>query len=229
MSKDFKPIFGGTDTGVSGQESFEDKLQRLLKEKAKQEKRLKELEALTYKLSEENKRLKEDLSSLSTALQEKESQIQALSDSLKTFKNEHTLVKELKAYLETSLENVKEQLLEDFVSLSKEVIREFLMTDMIPKEEVVARVLRDVFENMVELRGSVKISMNPIDVEKIYEFIANLRKQFGDRLELNVVTDEGLEEGEIRVETPRFVIERKNQEMLEEVFREVMGRVLKGS
>ena len=99
---------------------------------------------------------------------------------------------------------------------------------MIPKEEVVAKVLRDVFENLVDLRGTVKVSMNPIDLEKIYEFIANLRKQFGDRLDLNVVTDEGLKEGEIRVETPKFIIERKNEEVLEEVLKEVMGRVLKG-
>ncbi len=227
MSKEFRPIFGNPKSSISGQ-SFEDKMQSIIKEKAQTEKRLRELQERLDTLSRENKVLKEEISNLRITLQQKEAQIESLNDSLKTLQKEQLVAQELDKTLKESLNGVKEQLLADFASLSKEVIRGFLMTDMIPKEEVVAKVLRDVFENMVDIKGVVKVSMNPIDLEKIYEFIANLRKQFGDRLDLNVVTDEGLKEGEIRVETPKFIIERKNREMLEEVFKEVMGRVLKG-
>ncbi|MDQ7082633.1 MAG: hypothetical protein Q9N34_06540 [Aquificota bacterium] len=63
-------------------------------------------------------------------------------------------------------------------------------------------------------------------MDRVLDLTADLKAKIGDRVEIEVSSDPGLAEGEVRIETPKFIIERRHGEILEEVFREVIKHVL---
>ena len=212
MSK-FKPIFEKKQ-----EKPKEDSSQRIAEQK-------KILEGEVSRLRSENSSLKDEVERLRKALQEKEKEIEGLRGELERSKTLERLFGELRSSIGEALKKVKEDLKEDFVKLSKEVIREFLMTDLVPKEAVVTTVLEEVFEKMADVRGRTTVYLSPKDVDMALDTLGEIREKIGDRVEIEVVSDPGLEKGEVRVETPKFVIERRHDEVFEEVFREVMRRV----
>jgi len=103
------------------------------------------------------------------------------------------------------------------------------MTDVLPKEEVITKVLEEVFTRVADLKGSVKVYLNPQNVDGAYELTGAFSDKISGRIEIEILADSSLREGEVVIETPKFVIERKHDEILEEIFREVLKRVLEGS
>ncbi len=124
-------------------------------------------------------------------------------------------------------ERLKE--LQEELETLREVIKEFLLSDVVPKEDLVTKILEEVFERSFDLKGSVKVVLSPSDIDRAFDFIAGLKEQLGGKVDIEVIKDKSLKAGEIRIETPKFVIERKHEEIMEEIFREVLGHALEGS
>ncbi len=226
MSKEFKPIFererdqirtfavnGDTDDKKPTPEKGEDP--SLLKKK------IEELEG-------ERERLLGELSYLKEELLKKEEEIKRVIEEKNSQKITGELVQKLSVSFEIGLKDAREQIKKDWIDLAKKVIKEFLLTDLVPKEELVTKILEQVFEKTFDLKGSVRVHLNPSDVDRVYDFIAELKEKLSEKVEVEIETDETLREGEIRIETPKFVIERKHEEIIEEIFREAVKDVLEG-
>ncbi len=227
MSKEFRPIFAVSGP-VKQIPSFKDDLQKLAEERRRLEKELSRAHSELESLRMEKTQLERELEKLRQTLSLREEELRKVSETLKSVESSRKLAEELAEKITSQLRGVRESLKNDFVHIAMEVLREFLMTDVVPKEEVITKILEEVFTKAVDLRGSVKVHLNPQDVDRAYEFIGSLSDRLSGRVEVEIVADSSLSEGEVRVETPRFIIERKHDEILEEIFREVLKRVLEG-
>lgn len=214
MSKEFKPLLDSTDPVDPGT-SFREELQRLIEERDRFKARLSELERERERLLEEVRRLKEELG-------EREERLKGALEEIRAHKLQRELLQEVVGSLEERLERFKEELKGDFLELSKRMIREFLLSEAVPKEELVIRILGEVFDEVVDLKGSVKVFLNPSDIERALEFIGGIRERLRDKVDIDILGSEDLRRGELRVETAKFVIERKHEEIIEEVFRGVL-------
>ncbi|EDP76585.1 FliH/SctL family protein [Hydrogenivirga sp. 128-5-R1-1] len=227
MSKNFRPLFGLE--APEGSEEFRNEVHKLLEEKNNLEEELRRLEDKLKSLEEENRTLLKELKSLREELAQKSSRVEELVSELVDARLKKSIAERLTSRIQESLDKAKEDLKEDFLKLSKEIVKEFLMTDVIPKEDIVTRILGEVFESSLDLKGSVKVFLNPADMERVFDFIAGIREKLSEKVDIEVLGDESLQPGELRIETPKFVIERKHGEIIEEVMREVLGRVFEGS
>ncbi|MDQ7038369.1 MAG: FliH/SctL family protein [Aquificota bacterium] len=221
MYKRFRPIFGTKD-----ETTFQDRTREILEERNRLEERIRELEREVETLTNRNKALEEDLRRLEEEIRRKEEDLKVLREKLSSAKTSSELAESIARSIEDVLDRVKEDLKEEFLSLSRLVIKEFLMTDLIPKEGVVTRILEEVFGRITDIRGRVTVHLSPKDVDRVLDLTADLKAKIGDRVEIEVSSDPGLAEGEVRIETPKFIIERRHGEILEEVFREVIKHVL---
>lgn len=219
MSKRFRPIFA---TEKGSEETFRDEIQSLLDEKRRLEERVRGLEEEVKVLKEKNVSLQEEVGRLKGELAVREKELNSLKEEIRSREALSKVVEALKDSVEQRIGNLKEDLKEEFLSLAKEVIREFLMTDVIPKEAVVTTVLEEVFKTVADVRGRVTVFLSPKDLDRVFDLLADLKERIGDRVEVEISSDPSLKEGEVRIETPKFIIERRNDEILEEVFREVL-------
>ncbi len=226
MSKDFRPIFR---IEPSQEGDFRGETQKLLEEKRLLEERLDLLERELRAERERRASLSSEVESLKKELEEKEAKIQSLLSELLDAKLKKVLAQKLLSEVEEGLKKAKEELKGEFINFSKEVIKEFLLTDAVPKEELITRLLEEVFERSFELKGEVKLFLNPKDMERAFEFVASVKEKLKDKIEIEVIRDESLEVGEVRVETPKFVIERKHPEIVEEIVQEVLKNEDEGS
>jgi len=227
MSKEFRPIFS-TGNPLRQIPSFKDDLQKLSEERRRLEEELSRARDELKSLREKGKKLEEELRELRGTLRRREEELERATQALRSREGVERLAEELSEKIAAQLKGVRENLRNDFVQIAMEVLREFLMTDVVPKEEVITKILEEIFTRAVDLRGSVKVHLNPQDVDRAYEFIGSLSDRLSGRVEVEIVADSSLSEGEVRVETPKFIIERKHDEILEEIFREVLKRVLEG-
>ncbi len=226
MSKEFRPIFEVQRSDLkrlipSPAQSSED--HREIKEES-----VEELKALLKSLQEEVTALRTERDALKRTLQEKEKEISQLKEKMDLLGKKDTLVSEIYTKLLAGLEETRESVKKDFLEIGKRVIKEFLMTDLVPKDEIVTRILNQVFEKSLDLKGTVKIFLSPSDVERVYDLIGELRERLSEKVDIEIESDESLMEGEVRIETPKFMIERKHDEIIEEIFREVVKDVLEG-
>ena len=225
MSKEFRPIFGSAEPGGLST-GFKDEVQKLREEKERAKTRISELEEKLSLLERENQELLEEVRKLREELKEREGRLEKALEELRAYELKKDVAQEVVKGVEERLGKVKEDLRGEILELSKEMIKEFLLTDAVPKEELVTRILNDVFDRVVDLKGSVKVVLNPSDMDKVFEFIAGIRERLGDKVDIEVVGNDELRPGELKIETPKFVIERKHDEILEEVFREALKNAL---
>lgn len=210
MSEGFRPIFSRKEKESP---PFTNELQKLLEEK---EKALEEKE-------EKLRFLEEEIERLGKELEAKERRLKDLEEELSIHKMKAGILENLEKEVKVSLKNVKESLKEDFLTLAKDVLREFLLSDAVSKEETLLKVLGNVFDGSLELKGSVRIYLNPSDVERVHELVGELAEKLRDKMEVEIIADSGILPGELRIETPKFIVERKHDEMLEEVLRGLGG------
>ena len=242
MSDNFRPLialFRGEErekTAVKEEPKKEDRekefkaqIEKLLKEKKEAEDRAVLLEEELKKLRQENEALLKEIQDLKREIEARDQKLDQLLERIKNLEIKRELIDRLERDLTEAFESTKGELKNIFIDIAKETIKAFLLSDVVPKEEVVTRVLSEVFEKLVDIKGSVKINLNPKDKERVEEFLKEIRERFGDKIELEVISDESLAEGELKVETPKFVIERKNEEIYEEVFREAVKVALERS
>lgn len=211
------------------EKEFKAQIEKLLKEKKEAEDRAGLLEEELKKLRQENEALLKEIQDLKKEIEKRDQKLDQLLEQIKSLEIKRELIDRLEGDLLKAFEEAKAELKNLFIDIAKEAIKAFLLSDAVPKEEVVTRVLSEVFEKLVDIKGTVKIALNPKDRERVEEFLKELKGKFGDKIELEVIDDESLGEGELKVETPKFVIERKNEEIYEEVFREAVKVALERS
>ena len=236
MSKKFRPLFP-TPTGSSQNDGnrkekepdFEETLNHILEEKSRLEEQLKDISGELEALRREKEELLGRIRDMEDDLKSREEQINKLKETLQNVKVEESLTKELCSKLTLDIQSLREQLLSDTVEISKKVLMEFLVTDILPREELITKVLEGIFEETIRLKGDIKIFVNPVHIDTVFNLIGELKAKTDSELEIEVVGDESLNIGEVRVESPRFVIERLNDEAIEEIFREVLKSALEGS
>jgi flagellar biosynthesis/type III secretory pathway protein FliH len=220
MSKEFRPIFS------LGEEERGRKVKDVLEEKRELEERLRQAEEEAERLRSLKASLEEKLKELTEEIARRDREIEKLKEEVSRREALSRLLEDLGSSLEEKLRSVKEDLREDFLRITKEVLREFLMTDIVPKESIVTTVLEEVFNRITDIRGRVTVHLSPKDMDRVLDLLADLKSRLGDRVEIEVSSDPSLTEGEVRVETPKFIIERRHGEILEEVFREVLRNAL---
>ncbi len=225
MSKEFRPILG---VGRDRKGGFTDELQRLEEEKKLANDRLRDLSERLNLLEDENRKLLEEIKKLQEMVDERERRIEELLKKIKDLELGKNLAEELPKAIEERLLKIKEELKGDFLKISKEIIREFLLRDAIPKEDLLIRILKEVFDKFVDLKGSVNVVVNVNDIERVREYISRIKEKLGDKVEIEIIPSEEVSEGEVRIETPKFIIERKHGEIFEEIFEEVVKSAFKG-
>ena len=227
MSKGFRPLFRKEED--TPKEEFRDETQKLLEEKKRLEETLSKLEAELRKERSQKEELLKELEQTRLILEQKEDEVKDLTSELTSSQEKLKLLEGTITGIRESLGTLKSELRGELVNLSIEVIKEFLMRDVVPKEELVVKILEQVFEGSFELKGSIKVQLNPADMDSVFEFIAGIREKLGDRVDIEVVSSDNLQPGEITIETPKFVIERKHGEILSEVMSEVLKSFYEGS
>ncbi len=232
MSKKFRPLFPIDSSEAKEREesnSFNETLNNILREKAQVEKELEAVKKQLTLLRKEKEELLARINQMESDLRGREEEIDKLRKALQDAKVEEGLTNELCSKLTLDVHSLRTKLLEDTLDISKKVLKDFLMTDILPREELITRVLEGIFEESIRLKGNVKIFVNPVHIDTVFNLIGELKAKADSELEIEVVGDESLNIGEVRVESPRFVIERLNDEAIEEIFREVLKSALEGS
>ncbi len=232
MSKKFRPLFPIDSSEAKEREesnSFNETLNNILREKAQVEKELEAVKKQLTLLRKEKEELLARINQMESDLRGREEEIDKLRKALQNAKVEERLTHELCSKLTLDVHSLRTELLEDTLDISKKVLKDFLMTDILPREELITKVLEDIFEESIRLKGNVKIFVNPVHIDTVFNLIGELKAKADSELEIEVVGDESLRVGEVRVESPRFVIERLNDEAIEEIFREVLKSALEGS
>ena len=229
MSKEFKPIHNEHGNMSNKSKPANKSISEQLIECREAYERLKELyerEVGEYKKKsedlkrerdvymEENKRLKEELSALKERVEELERELyeEKLKENV------------IKSVCETTKESISSKKLEisrEMTEVSKIALKKLVLSDYIPHEEIIGRVLTEIFDRSLELSGALNIYVSKEDIVRVEGSINMLKTQIPE-LQINLLVDENLKEGEIKVETEKFWIERKYDDIVEDIIDEVL-------
>lgn len=198
----------------------EEKLQEIKREPDCKEVELhyqERLEALAKELEGLRLREKELQEEKEELLKERERLLKELSER----DREERTIEAIGISLKGLFEDTKAKLREDIVSTALELSKRLLLTDHLPKEGVLIRALSKVFERGIELRGQVNLYLSPADFQKLGAYLENLKNKLGDNFNLNLLTKEELMEGEFLMETPKLWIERRYEDILQDIWGEM--------
>lgn len=169
------------------------------------------------KLEEEIKSLRSQLENLdrerAKLLEEREAVLRDLDEK----KAVEKLIETLSERLIEALKEVKTSIREEVTELALMLVKSLILTDHIPKEDLVLRLLSKVLEFGVELKGQVVIYLNPKDFHRISPYTGNLKERLGGGVQLSLVVKGDLREGEILIETPKLWIERRYEDIIEDL------------
>jgi chromosome segregation ATPase len=211
----------------------------LLREKIKQqeefiEKQRKEIRALKEELEKNKfayraqiKRLQEEINRLTAKLSQltnENTQLkEALNQAIQTVENlkeeNQTLKKGYKNLLkncEAKFLNLRSQMLIAMEKILLTVLAEILKEEKIFKEENIKNFFRSIFEDKIFL-GELTIKASPQDVGLIKEILKENPKIIFD-----IKEDPSLKRGEFEIETPKFFVERKYEEIIPPRIRELI-------
>ena len=179
-----------------------------LSEKQRYEEEKRRLLATLEELKKESENLKGLVENLKTALEDREQKLQYLQE----------LYKKLETKIVRNLETQKEEILNLSLKVLIETVKKLLHTDKLQNEEVLKRIFEEIFSEKIFL-GELTIKANPQDVELIRSILQN-----NEKVVFDIIPTETLKRGEIEVETERFFVERKLDELAEEFAEEFLRR-----
>ncbi len=172
------------------------------------------------RFEEEKKRLLEKINTLQTQnvklqnlVNTLERNVEELKTELETAKN---FARNLETKIEKALEKQKRQILEISLKVLTETIKRLLLTEKIQDEETLKRIFKELFSEKL-FAGEITVKVNPQDAPLIKEILEKKNQVVFD-----VITDENLQRGEIEVETERFFVERKYDQLVEEFVSELL-------
>ena len=134
--------------------------------------------------------------------------------------------------LEILIENLSKNMIEAFAEekgkITNELIgfiiailKRLLLTDILPKEEALMRALSKVFESGIDLKGQINLYLNPKDFQRINPYLEKLKERTEGLFYINPVVREELNEGEFLIETQKLWIERKYEDLLQDLIEDM--------
>ena len=220
MSKKFKPLgVIHTNNSPAPENTSIPKRQNVISNVRMLEEKIKEL-------NKEKEMLLQEIESLKDVISLKEKELEVFKEKLRNTSISEKMVDELATKFSKNITNLKDSLKEDFIKISRNIIKTFILSDIIPKEDIVIKILEDVFSNVSEIKGSVKVFLSPSDIDRAYSIIGPIKEKLSEHVDIEILPDESLSEGELRVDTPKLLVERKNNEILDEIFKEVIKNAL---
>lgn len=176
---------------------------RYIQEVEKMKKEIEELKLRSHGLEEEKNRLEQDRNRLVVEIQQRQS-----------FEN---LIQSLSANLLSSISAAKSDLKKDVIELAMKTAKKILMTDYCPKQDVLSKALSKLLESGIELRGEVNLYLSPNDYQIMDLYSNRLKESLGEALVLNLIVKNDLVEGEFIIETQKLWIERRYEDLLEDI------------
>ncbi len=177
------------------------------------------------RFSEERKRLIEELQKAHNQIAVLQNNIQQLQLENQRLKQELELVKEtfqkLELELKKNLQREKEEKLQLLLSVVSEALKILLKREQILDEETLRRIFEDIFSEKIFV-GEITVKGNPEDIELLRGILEKKDKTLFD-----LVPDPNLHRGEIEVETEKFFVERKIDELVEELVENLFREFLK--
>ncbi len=245
MYKEFKPLFvlekeeepevqEEKDTPQESPEKEllaqkEEEISKLKEELQTLQLKIKELENEREQLGGRLKSLEEEREKLIQQVNELSSEVESLRAELESRELAKDVAQKVSQEILKGLEASLDRLRREFLDFLEIVLKEFLLSDEFPISETAEIVIKEAFEELSQLRGSVKIYVSPQDYDRIGGFILELRASLGDRIDITYQEDKNLKKGEVVIDTPRFVVERVHEEQLQEVISRAIRDVFKGS
>ena len=209
----------------------------LLKEEIKNLKKqneelLKELQNLRFALTSYQKRFEEEKKHLIQNLEKFSAEKEQLKKESDYFKALYEEEKRKKEELEQFLSNLSRQLNlsiqeleEKFSKVAAEVliktVKAILQAEIIPKEEEVKSVFGQLLKEKI-LDNEILLKVNPEDIPTIEE-ILSMKNLKG----FEIVPDKSLKRGEFEIETDKFFIERRYEQLVEEFVKEILREEIK--
>ncbi|MDW8095877.1 MAG: FliH/SctL family protein [Aquificaceae bacterium] len=183
------------------------KIKEFEKETAELRLKVSDLEKEREKLMREKEELLREREKLTGQIKQKDTEREIIKDVCER------VGESLKEMLLGAQSAVREEILVKAVELAKKL----LLSNYLPKEDVLFRALRKVLESDIELKGQVNLFLSPADLERIEPHIRLLREKLGDAVQLSVFVKEGLNDGEFIIETQKLWIERRYEELLHDL------------
>ncbi len=229
MSKEFKPIHNEhgnmssksksegksiSEQLIECKEAYE-RLSNLYKKEIEEYKNINDkLTKERDKYLEENKKLTADLESLKKRISELEREL--YEEKLK-----EKIINDVCESTKEFISSKKFEISREMAEVSKIALKKLILSDYIPHEEIIGRVLTEIFDRSLELTGSLNVYVSKEDIVRVEGSINMLKSQIPE-LQINLLVDENLKEGEIKVETEKFWIERKYDDIVEDIIDEVL-------
>lgn len=155
-------------------------------------------------------------------------------DNRKLINDKNDLLKKLeeREKLEILIENLSKNMIEAFAEekgkITNELIgfiiailKRLLLTDILPKEEALMRALSKVFESGIDLKGQINLYLNPKDFQRINPYLEKLKERTEGLFYINPVVREELNEGEFLIETQKLWIERRYEDLLQDLIEDM--------
>ncbi len=132
-------------------------------------------------------------------------------------KAEEQLLEKLHERLAEAFKSLKENIEGDIIELVKDLLKKILLSQVLPKEDLILRLLSKVLESGIELKGQINLYLNPYDSQRISPYMEKLKEKMGSAVELNILVKEDLKEGEFLLETPKVWIERRYEDIIQDL------------
>ncbi len=127
------------------------------------------------------------------------------------------LLERLHEKLAEALKTVRVSMEESTIELVKDLLKKILLSQVLPKEDLILRLLSKVLETGIELKGQINLYLNPYDSQRLSPYMERLKEKMGSAVELNILIREDLKEGEFLLETPKLWIERHYENIIQDL------------
>lgn len=173
------------------------------------------------KLSEEIYRLNLAISSLE---EERRKLIEEKSNLLKKLEDKERLDNFMENILNNMLEMLskeKENAKNEAINFAINILKRLLLADVLPKEEALVRALSKIFESGIDLKGEINLYLNPTDFQRINPYLEKLKERAEGFFSINPMVREELNEGEFIIETQKLWIERRYEDLLQDIIEDM--------
>lgn len=198
---------------------------RVLEEDRREEEQIRETPCREEELMAEKERLQEQINSMSLlieGLQEENKRLleecRALKKELEEKVQQEKLMQNLSTALAEAIRGTKLDLQQELLVLVKKILYLLFDSDVL-KEDLLEKLLLKVVQSGVELRGKIDLYLSPEDYERFS--VESLAKYLSGEVEVSVRVREDLRRGEFLIETPKLWIERRYENLLQDILEEL--------
>lgn len=229
MSKEFKPIHDQHGNNISENSPGRSLAQQLIECKESYERLLEKYNKEVSFYREESEKYKKEKERYLNELEETKARLESvvkernrLKEEIENMRYKEKVINEVCESVKGTIASKKFEISREMVEVAIIVLKKLLLSEYIPHEEIINRVLSEIFDRSIELQGSLNIFVSKEDIVRL-EGSINLLKSKMPELNINMLVDETLKAGEVRVETSKYWIERKYDDIIEDIFEEVLN------